>query len=60
MQLKSIEMKRKYASKYELQNRRCLFTVNNRRLLSLFDNVLKTKNDSIAICTRASRRLNKR
>ena len=35
-------------------------TVNNRRLISLFDIVLNAKNDSIAICTRGSRRLNKR
>jgi hypothetical protein len=34
--------------------------VNNRRLISSFDIVLNAKNDSIAICTRGSRRLNNR
>lgn len=35
-------------------------TVNSRRLTSLFDIVLNAKNDSIAIITRESRRLNNR
>lgn len=39
---------------------RCKLTVNKRRFISLFDMVLKAKNESIAICTRESRRSNNR